>query len=127
MSIYALAVLCIILSFVTYCVMKTQTTALLIKQSKQHIIELYCIHQAKDKLKETLTEEKETSEESKETDLDEQSLKEVERVTKNYQGTTITFSYTKESVNISYRLNHITYAMDIYVNEQHEIMDIRYT
>lgn len=72
--------------------MKTQTTALLIKQSKQHIIELYCIHQAKDKLKETLTDEKETSEESKEIDLDEQSLKKVE-IQKHKNGRHVRHSY----------------------------------
>lgn len=122
--IYALAILCIILSFVTLCVIKVQTSAMLMKQNKQHLLTLYCIHQTKEKLQEIPFGKEETLEESKtEEPKEEEDIKE----TKHYQGVDIYFIYTKEDVDITYSLGHITYKMHVLLNEQHEIHDIQYT
>lgn len=121
-SVYALALLCIMLSFVTYCILQTQTTAKLIKQNKQHLIELYCIHEVKNKRYEPITED--ISEENQEETKDDTETNIEER--REYQGVNIYFQYTNEDVHVHYTLSHHTYEMMFTLDEQHEINDIQY-
>lgn len=118
-SVYALALLCIMLSFVTYCILQTQTTAKLIQQNKQHLIELYCIHEVKNKQYETESDDinKEEIKDDTETDIEE---------IHDYQGISIYFQYTNEVVHVHYTLLHHTYEMIFTLDEQHEIHEIYY-
>lgn len=106
--------------------MRSQTTALLKNQNKQHLIELYCIHQVKDQLK-MMPLEKQDPDQEKLEDTENKTPQENINENRYYQGSNILFTYTEEAVDITYNLRQSTFQMHIKMDEQHEIQDIQYT
>ena len=132
-SAYALAVLCIILSLVSLCVLQVQVCVALLKQNQQHEMELALLHHVKTSLKRQ-KEEAEQKEKSKE-ETQEETVIEEETTLKEEMQKSETWHYEDTEAEISYEDQMVLivvdnlenrYQMSISLNENKEIMDIEY-
>lgn len=128
-SAYALALLCIILSFVGLCAAQVQLCAVLLKQNKQHEIELYVIHHIKSQLQQIReTQEKKEREGIEQGEVQSEPVEEKDsEELVSYHHTTIKIIYEDAQVAAIYACNKQMYTMTIQLDEQKEIMDIAYS
>ncbi|WP_416324822.1 hypothetical protein [[Eubacterium] hominis] len=116
-SAYALAMLCIIMSLVSLCVLQIQLCTALLEETSQHEFELALLHHVKSKLKEE--QPKKASSEQ------EEDIEPIESF--RYKNTKAEIRYETDSIKVIYQIRNQTQEMHITINEHKEMMDIQYS